>query len=107
MNTPALIVIVYAVLVLVGGVLGFVRAGSRPSLIAGLLGGLALLAAGWGISRGQVWGLQTALALMLGLFVFFALRYFRGSPRAFMPGGLMSILSLLAFIGVELAAHGR
>jgi len=105
MNTPALIVIVYAVLVIGGGVLGFVKAGSRPSLIAGILGGLALLAAGWGISQGQVWGLPAALALILGLLVFFAARYVR--TRAFMPGGLMSILSLLALVSVELAARGR
>ncbi len=107
MNTPALIVIVYALLVMVGGVIGFVKAGSLPSLIAGILGGLALLTAGWGISRGQIWGLQTALALMLGLLVFFSIRYLRSSPRAFMPGGLMSILSLFALVGVWLAAHGR
>lgn len=107
MNTPSLIVIVYALLVMVGGVMGFVRAGSRPSLIAGLLGGLALLTAAWGISQGRGWGLQAALVLILGLLVFFMIRYFRGSPRAFMPGGLMSILSLIALVGVELAAHGR
>ena len=105
MNTPALIVIVYALLVMVGGVLGFVKAGSRPSLIAGLLGGLTLLTAGWGISQGWVWGLPMALAVMLGLLVFFAVRYAR--TRAFMPGGLMAILSLLALVGVWLAAHGR
>jgi len=104
MNMPALIVYVYAVLVLVGGVIGFVKAGSRPSLIAGILGGLALLTAGWGISRGRVWGLQVALALILGLLVFFSIRY--GRSRAFMPGGLMAILSLLALIGVWLSAHG-
>lgn len=106
MNTPSLIVIVYGVLVIVGNVIGFVKAGSRPSLIAGVLGGLALLTAGWGISRGQVWGLQMALVLILGLLVFFSIRYPRSSPRAFMPGGLMSILSLLALVGVWLAAHG-
>ncbi len=105
MNTPALIVIVYAVLVMVGGVLGFVRAGSRPSLFAGLLGGLALLAAGWGTEHGQAWGLPLALALTLGLLVFFAARYVR--TRAFLPGGLMAILSLLTLIGVGAAAHGR
>lgn len=107
MNTPSLIVIVYAVLVIVGGVIGFVKAGSRPSLIAGGLGGLALLTAGWSISRNQVWGLQAALALILALLVFFTIRYLRSSPRAFMPGGLMAILSLITLVGLWLAAHGR
>ena len=85
MNTTSLIVIVYALLVIVGG--------------------LALLAAGWGISRGQVWGLQAALVLTLALLVFFIVRYIR--TRAFMPGGLMAILSLLALVATWLSAHGH
>ena len=104
MNTTSLIVIVYALLVIVGGVLGFVKAGSRPSLIGGLVGGLALLAAGWGVSRGQVWGLQMALVLTLALLVFFIVRYVR--TRAFMPGGLMAVLSLLALVGEGLTGRG-
>ena len=104
MNTTSLLVIVYALLVIVGGVLGFVKAGSRPSLIGGLVGGLALLAAGWGISRGQVWGLQAALVLTLALLVFFIVRYIR--TRAFMPGGLMAVLSLLALVGEGLTGRG-
>lgn len=105
MNTPASIVTVYAILVLVGGVFGYVKAKSLPSLIAGILGGLALLAAGWGVERGQSWGLPLALVLILALMVFFAARYAR--TRALMPGGLMAILSLLALVGVWLTAHGR
>ena len=105
MNTPALIVIVYAVLVIVGGVIGFVKAASRPSLIGGLVGGLGLLTTGWGISKAQAWGLPAALALTLALLVFFTVRYVR--TRAFMPGGLMAILSLAALVGLGLAAHGH
>lgn len=107
MNPTSIIVCVYAVLVIVGGVIGFVKAGSRPSLIAGILGGLALLTAGYGISRpGNVWGLPLALVLTTMLLVFFTVRYLRGAPRAFMPGGLMAILSLLALAGVLAASHG-
>lgn len=107
MNATSIIVCVYAVLVMVGGVIGFVKAGSRPSLIAGVLGGLVLLAAGYGISLpGGVWGLQLALVLIAMLLVFFTVRYLRSSPRAFMPGGLMAILSLLALAGIWVAAHG-
>jgi len=105
MNTPTLIVTAYAVLVSLGGVLGFVKAKSLPSLIGGEVGFVALAVAAYGLYRGQVWGLQAALVLILALMVFFAVRYVR--TRAFMPGGLMAILSLLALVGVELAARGR
>lgn len=104
MNTASLIVLVYAVLVLVGGVFGFVKAASRPSLIGGGAGGLALLLAAWGLARHQSWGQPVALALTLALLVFFSLRYVR--TRAFMPGGLMAILSLLALVGEGIAARG-
>ncbi len=102
MQTASLIVCVYAVLVILGGIMGFVKASSRPSLIMGILGGLLLLAAGYGIGSHAVWGLPLGLILISFLLVFFALRYLRSSPRAFMPGGLMSILSLLALIGLAL-----
>lgn len=105
MNTPALIVLVYAVLVSLGGVMGFVKAKSLPSLIGGEVGFVALAVAGYGLYRSQPWGLPLALVLIVALMVFFAVRYVR--TRAFMPGGLMAILSLFALIGVELAAHGR
>ena len=105
MNTASLIILFYAVLVIAGGVFGFLKAGSRPSLLGGLGGGLALLAAAWGLGHYQSWGLPAALALTLALMVFFAARYIR--TRAVMPGGLMAILSLFALIGVWLAAHGQ
>ena len=46
MQTTAMIVMVYGVLVLVGGVMGFVKAHSKPSLIAGLVFGGALQVSG-------------------------------------------------------------
>lgn len=104
MSTASLLVDVYAFLVIVGGAVGFAKAGSRPSLIAGILGGWALVVAGYGVGHGRSWGLPLALALILGLLVFFAVRYAR--TRAFMPGGLMAILSLLALAGVLLTSRG-
>ena len=102
MQTAASIVTVYAVLVGVGGFIGYRRAKSRPSLIMGGLSFLALLAAAHGLRTGQAWGLPLALVLTLFLLVFFSLRYLKSSPRAFMPGGLMAVLSLLALAGILL-----
>ena len=104
MNTASTIVLIYAVLVIIGGVFGFVKAASRPSLIGGVAGGLALLIAAWGLGHHQSWGLPVALALTLALLVFFVLRYVR--TRAFMPGGLMTVLSLLALVGEGLTGRG-
>lgn len=102
MQTAAYIVSVYAVLVGIGGLAGYRAAKSLPSLIAGSVSFLALLAAAHGMRTGQAWGLPLALVLTLFLLVFFGIRYAKSSPRAFMPGGLMVILSLLTLAGILL-----
>ncbi len=102
MQIAAYIVTVYAVLVGCGGFAGYRAAKSLPSLIAGSLSFLVLLAAAHGIRTSQAWGLPLALALTLFLLVFFSFRYAKSSPRAFMPGGLMAILSLLTLAGLFL-----
>jgi len=104
MHTASLVVYVYAALVMLGGVIGYVKARSLPSILGGDVGAVLLAVAGYGMGRGQAWGLPLAVVLILGLLVFFGLRYAR--LRAFMPGGLMAILSLLALAGV-LLTRGR
>ena len=107
MQTVSILVYVYAVLVGVGGLIGYRKAKSLPSLIMGSLSFLLLLAAGYGLGAGKSWGEPLALVLALALLVFFSIRYAKSSPRAFMPGGLMAILSLLAIFGVVLATHQK
>ena len=102
--TPIL-VYVYAALVMLGGIFGFLKAKSLPSLIMGEIGGLALIAAGYALGHALAWGLPLALVLSAGLLVFFSLRYLR--TRAFMPGGLMAILSLLTLVGVLTTTHPK
>jgi uncharacterized membrane protein (UPF0136 family) len=105
MQTASIIVYVYAVLVAVGGLIGYLKAKSLPSLIAGSVSAIALLAAAYALGAGKAWGYPLALALSLLLLVFFSIRYVKSSPRAFMPGGLMAILSLLTLLGVALTKN--
>ena len=105
MAASAIIIYIYAALVILGGLFGFLKAKSLPSLIMGGVGGLALIAAGYALGHGLTWGLPLALVLSAGLLVFFGMRFIR--TRAFMPGGFMAILSLLTLIGVLATAHGK
>lgn len=107
LQAAAIIVYVYAVLVSAGGLIGYVKAKSLPSLVMGEISFLLLLAAGYGLGAGKSWGLPLAAALALLLLVFFSLRYLKSSPRAFMPGGLMAILSLITLIGIGLTLTHR
>ena len=107
MQTASILVYVYAVLVGAGGLFGYVKAKSLPSLMLGSLSFLALLAAGYALGTGKAWGLALAIGMTSFLLFFFGGRYFKSSPRAFMPGGLMAILSFLTLLTVALTAYGR
>lgn len=107
MQTASLLVYVYAALVGVGGLIGYLKAKSLPSLIMGIGSALVLASASFGLAGGKPWGLPLALILTLILLVFFSVRYLKSSPRAFMPGGLMAILSLLTLAGIALTLHQK
>lgn len=87
---------IFGVLTIVGGVMGYVKAQSVASIVAGGLSGALLLAAG------VMMGSKTQVALILGLVVSVALagRFLPAflKSHAFMPAGLMSILSVLGII---------
>lgn len=88
--------LLYAVLVIVGGVLGYVKAQSKASLISGLVSGVALLGA-WLITwQSYNVGIALAACFALVLLVVFALR-FRKTGK-FMPAGLMAGLNLVATV---------
>ena len=105
MQTASIIIYIYAVLVMIGGIIGFLKAKSLPSLVMGEICGLALVAAGYALGTSLSWGLPLAILLSAFLLVFFSVRYIR--IRAFVPGGLMAILSLLALAGILMTAHGK
>ena len=89
---------IYAILLAVGGVIGFVRARSRPSLIAGVGSAVgALVAMGLAIMKSPV-GFLLGFILALVLFVFFGYRYALRAHK-FMPSGLMAVISLIV-VGV-------
>ncbi len=85
---------VYAVLLIIGGVMGFVKAKSRASLIAGVVSGLITIGA-IVISRtsNEDGGFGIALVLAILMFLFFAPRAM--TARKFMPAGLMTLASLV------------
>ena len=94
MQATALIVWTYGVLVLAGGVIGWVKAKSKPSLIAGVLFGLLLIADGFWISRDRRHqGLIAGIVLSGTLLLLMGIRFIK--TRTFMPAGLTATLSLV------------
>jgi uncharacterized membrane protein (UPF0136 family) len=85
---------VYAVLLGIGGLMGYLKAGSRPSLIAGSISALVALGA---VGLSAVYprlGVPLGLLLSITLFVMFGYRY-AVKTRKFMPSGLLAIASLI------------
>ena len=93
----AWIILIYGILVAAGGVMGYVKAGSRASLIAGGISGLLLIGAAAGMMRGAYavgwWVALVVAALLLARFAVASIGNFK-----MMPGGIMIILSLVAII---------
>ncbi len=88
---------VYALLLAVGGVIGYTKAGSRPSLIAGLLSAFAAFVALLITPSNPRFGLAAAALVALVLAGFFGYR-FVAKTRKFMPAGLLAVLSVLVLV---------
>lgn len=95
---------IFGVLTIVGGVIGFVKAGSKASLIAGGISGVLLLVAGWLVTgnptAGMVLGLIVSI-LLAGRFVPAFLK-----TKKPMPAGMMSVLSIVGLVLTALYLFG-
>ena len=87
---------VYGALMILGGIIGFVKVHSKASLLSGVGLGLGLLASGYGVSHGSENSLIVAVVIAALLLVLFAVRF--AKTRRFMPAGMLAILSLTAVV---------
>jgi len=91
----AWIVLVYGILVAVGGVMGYVKANSTASLISGGGAGLILIGASVAMMKGAYpagwWTAIIVAVLLLGRFGSVAM----SKGFKMMPGGMVIILSLI------------
>jgi uncharacterized membrane protein (UPF0136 family) len=90
------LIVVYALIVAAGGIFGYVKARSNVSLISGLGSGIVLAIAAKITSNFPIGGVALAGLVALILVVVFAIRF--AKTRAFMPAGLMLIVSAIATI---------
>ena len=88
--------IIFGLLTIVGGILGYVKAGSTASIVAGAITGVLLLVAAFLLPEHRVAGLATALIISLLLAAQFAPKFLR--TGRVMPAGMMSVLSVIGII---------
>jgi uncharacterized membrane protein (UPF0136 family) len=102
---PVLLLYIYGILLIIGGVMGYVKAKSVPSLVAGGVCGLIALLLGYRYA----WHFAPHAALVLSLLLIFLMgrRYLRtGNPMPALPiivlSAIVAIVQIyiLLFVGV-------
>ena len=101
MEVTKIYFILFGVLTIAGGIIGYVKAGSVASIIAGSITGVLLLVAAFLLPEHRTAGLATALVISLLLAVQFVPKFLQ-TGRA-MPAGMMSILSVIGIVAATVA----
>ncbi len=93
--------IVFGVLTIVGGIIGYVSKGSVPSIVAGSAAGILLLVGALLLPNHVNAGLAIALIVSLLLAGQFVPKFIQTGKA--MPAGMMSILSVIGIITAIIA----
>jgi uncharacterized membrane protein (UPF0136 family) len=88
MTTAQVILWVYIVLLIVGGLIGLIKAGSKASIIAS-----SIFAAVLALFARNILPFAYCWIILLVLLLFFGKRFIKG--RKFMPSGMMAVLTLV------------
>lgn len=96
MRLASVTALIYGLIVLIGGLMGFIMSQSLPSLIAGTLFGIIILFTTYHLFKEKAIAQLFALIECAILGAFFAYRYMKS--YALFPAGAMLILSALTFI---------
>lgn len=96
MKKKAIIIGCYSILILIGGIIGYVIANSLASLIASSLIALILLGCTALVWKGNLVAYHTTTLLTACLLIFFTYRFFLSYKVA--PAGIMALISGILLI---------
>ena len=96
MTATKIYFLIFGALTIIGGIVGYVKAGSLPSIIAGSITGVLLLIGGSLLPEHRAIGLATGFVISLLLAAQFIPKFIRTGKA--MPAGMMSILSVIGLI---------
>jgi uncharacterized membrane protein (UPF0136 family) len=101
MEAAKIYFIVFGALTIIGGIVGYTKAGSVASIIAGSITGVLLLVAAFLLPEHRMAGLATAVIVSLLLAAQFVPKFLR--TGRVMPAGMMSVLSVIGIIAAIVA----
>jgi len=96
MQATAMVVWVYAVVMAVGGVFGYLKVHSKASLLSGVGFGLILLVSGYGVWLGSKESLVASAVIAALLVIIFAVRVVK--TRRMVPAGILALLSVATLV---------
>ena len=89
-------VMVYGILAIVGGIIGYKKAQSKVSLVSGSVSGALLVVCSIASFLGQNWGLILGAIVAAVLVIVFVVRLLK--TKKFMPAGLMIIGGIIVLL---------
>lgn len=96
MKIQAIILLVYGILLFIGGVIGHLKSQSSTSLIVGSICAAIVIAAGIGMLKHQFYAYLLACTSVGAITLFFAYRYWLTGKM--MPGGIFTVISFAVFL---------
>ena len=96
MSAVKILLAMYGILMVMGGYLGYVKAGSKVSLMTGAIAGVLVLIGIYLSRSNPALGFQIIAAVSGLLTIVFIIRLIK--THTFMPSGMLFTLSLIAFI---------
>ena len=90
---PETILWIYIVLLVIGGLIGFLKAKSKISLLTSVAFAIVL-----GICAMDVLPIEVSWGILSFLALFFLIRFLK--TKKFMPGGMMTLLTFVTIIAV-------
>lgn len=98
MSLSVFAAIAYGLLAIAGGIAGYTKARSTPSLISGVISGGLLAIGGIAQAQGMSWGVTLSVVVTVVLLIVFAVRFWK--TRKWMPAGLMLFAGIAALAGM-------
>ncbi len=94
----AFLTIGFGLFSIIGGLIGFLKAGSKASLIAGGASGVLLLLATWAYTQNHILGFFGLILISLTLGAHFGRKFIQS--RQWMPAGIMLSLSVMTLVAL-------
>lgn len=96
MNLAKVVLSIYGVLILGGGIMGYVKAHSKPSLIMGIISGILIFIGVYLLGSNAKMGMILVTAVSGMLTIVFLMRLLK--THAFMPAGMLLLLSAAVLV---------